>query len=157
MKEFNYKICTECGSKMLPHTMSKIFQVNGKEIEIKGIEGYQCQECGEEVFAAKEIRMIDKLIRAIDDKPAMDILNLDETAEYLRVSNQTVYNMIRAGKIRAFKVGREWRFLRADIMSYLDSTSNESTLSMAAKGGSIDKNDLDIISKEIAKRKTNDE
>lgn len=157
MQEINYKICTECGSKMLPHTMSKIFQVNRKEIEIKGIEGYQCKNCGEEVFAAKEMRMIDRLIRAIDDKPTVDILNLDETAEYLRVSNQTIYNMIRDGRIKAYKVGREWRFLRADIMSYLDSASNESTLSMAAKGGSIDKNDLDIISKEIAKRKTNDE
>ena len=111
----------------------------------------------EEVFTAKEIRMIDRLIRAIDDRPVLDILNLDETAEYLRVSNQTVYNMIRDGRIRAYKVGREWRFLRADIMAYLDSTANESVLSMAAKGGSIDKHDLDIINKEIAKRKTNDE
>ena len=101
--------------------------------------------------------MIDRLIRAIDDRPVLDILNLDETAEYLRVSNQTVYNMIRDGRIRAYKVGREWRFLRADIMAYLDSTANESVLSMAAKGGSIDKHDLDIINKEIAKRKTNDE
>lgn len=157
MKELNYKICSECGGKMLPHTMSKIFQVNGKEIEIKGIEGYQCKDCGEEVFTAKEIRMIDRLIRAIDDRPVLDILNLDETAEYLRVSNQTVYNMIRDGRIRAYKVGQEWRFLRADIMAYLDSTANESVLSMAAKGGSIDKHDLDIINKEIAKRKTNDE
>ena len=65
--------------------------------------------------------------------------------------------MIRDGRIRAYKVGREWRFLRADIMAYLDSTANESVLSMAAKGGSIDKHDLDIINKEIAKRKTNDE
>lgn len=157
MKELNYKICSECGGKMLPHTMSKIFQVNRKEIEIKGIEGYQCKDCGEEVFTAKEIRMIDRLIRAIDDRPTLDILNLDETAEYLRVSNQTVYNMIRDGRIRAYKVGREWRFLRAEIMAYLDSTANESVLSMAAKGGSIDKHDLDIINKEIAKRKTNDE
>lgn len=157
MKELNYKICSECGGQMLPHTMSRTFQVKGKEIEIKGLEGYQCKDCGEEVFTAKEIRMIDKLIRAIDDRPALDILNLDETAEYLRVSNQTVYNMIRAGKIKAYKVGREWRFLRADIMAYLNSSSNESVLSMAAKGGSIDKHDLDIISKEIVKRKTNDE
>lgn len=155
--DLNYKVCTECGGKMFPHIMSKKFQVSGKEIEIKGIEGYKCEDCEEEVFVAKEVRMIDKLIRAIDDKPAMDILNLDEIAEYLRVSNQTVYNMIRAGRIRAYKVGREWRFLRADIMAYLDSTSNESVLSMAAKGGSIDKHDLDIISEEITKRKTNDE
>lgn len=153
----SYKVCTECGGEMLPHTMSQIFRVHGKEIEIKGIEGYQCKDCGEEVFAAEEIRMIDKLIHAIDDEPEMDMLNLEETAEYLRVSNQTVYNMIRDGRIKAYKVGREWRFLRADIMAYFDSTSNESLLSMAAKGGSVDKHDLAIISDEVAKRKPKNE
>lgn len=153
----NYKICTECGGKMLPQTMSKTFQVHGKEIEIKGIAGYRCEECGEDAFALEEIRMIDRLIHAIDDKPMVDILNLEETAEYLRVSNQTIYNMIRDGRIKAYKVGREWRFLRADIMAYLDSSSSASLLSMAAKGGNIDKHDLDLINEEVTKRKSDNE
>ena len=64
----------------------------------------------------------------------VDILNLDETADYLRVSNQTVYNMIKDGRIKVYKVGREWKFLRADIMAYLESASSDRLLSMAAKG-----------------------
>lgn len=54
-----------------------------------------------------------------------DILSLKETAEYLRVTTQTVYNMIKKGRIKTCKVGREWRFFRSDIMAYLESSSNQ--------------------------------
>lgn len=155
MKELNYKICDQCSGKMLPQTISKVFRTKGKELEIRGIKAYCCEDCGEIVFGSKELRMIDKLIYAMNDKPIYDILNLDETAEYLRVSNQTVYNMIRDGRIKAYKIGREWRFLRADIMAYLDSASSDNLLAMAAKGGDSDKHDLDIIAREIEKRKSN--
>lgn len=80
----------------------------------------------------------------------VDVLNLEETADFLRVSNQTVYNMIRDGRIKAHKVGREWRFFRSDIAAYVNQTSN---LAMAAKGGSMDKSDLCTIQAEIDKRK----
>lgn len=133
--------------------MSRTFKFDGKEIEIKGIHGYRCENCGNEVYEAKEIRMIDKIIRAMSDKPAVDILNLNETADYLRVSNQTVYNMIKDGRIKAYKVGREWKFLRSDIMAYLESTSSDRILSMAAKGGGADKNDMETILHELQKKK----
>ena len=83
MKELTFKVCDHCHGKMLPQTMSQTFRFNGKEIEIKGIQGYRCESCGNEVYEAKEIRMIDKIIRAMNDKPAVDILNLDETADHL--------------------------------------------------------------------------
>ena len=110
MEELTFKVCDHCHGKMLPQTMSRTFKFDGKEIEIKGIHGYRCENCGNEVYEAKEIRMIDKIIRAMSDKPAVDILNLNETADYLRVSNQTVYNMIKDGRIKAYKVGSEWKF-----------------------------------------------
>lgn len=153
MEELTFKVCDHCHGKMLPQTMSRTFQFDGKEIEIKGIHGYRCENCGNEVYEAKEIRMIDKIIRAMSDKPAVDILNLNETADYLRVSNQTVYNMIKDGRIKAYKVGREWKFLRSDIMAYLESTSSDRILSMAAKGGGADKNDMETILHELQKRK----
>lgn len=154
MKELTYKICNQCGGKMFPQVLSRTFKANGKEIELRGIEGFKCDCCNEEVYSAKEFRMIDKLVHALEDKPAVDVLNLDETAEYLRVSNQTVYNMIRDKRIKAYKIGREWRFLRADIMAYLESASSVNVLSMAAKGGGTDKHDLDIIKQELEKRKS---
>lgn len=153
MEELTFKVCDHCHGKMLPQTMSRTFQFDGKEIEIKGIHGYRCENCGNEVYEAKEIRMIDKIIRAMSDKPAVDILNLNETADYLRVSNQTVYNMIKDGRIKAYKVGREWKFLRSDIMAYLESTSSDRILSMAAKGGGADKNDMETILHELQNKK----
>lgn len=152
----NYKICHECGSRMEPCAISRTFRFHGKEIELKGIEAYQCTNCGEQVYADKEVDMIEKLMAALSEKqsPAIDVLNLEETAEYLRVSNQTVYNMIKDGRIKAYKVGREWRFLRQDIAAYMNSSSNTDFMSMAAKGGKINTEDLTIIKKEIEKRKS---
>lgn len=42
-------------------------------------------------------------------------MTVDEVAKLLRVSRQTIYNMIRAGKIPHFRVGNKVRFPRADI------------------------------------------
>ena len=68
-----------------------------------------------------------------------DILNLNETADYLRVSKQTVYNMIKDGRIKAYKVGREWRFFRSNIMEYLESTSRNRILSTKDEEANKDK------------------
>lgn len=68
-----------------------------------------------------------------------DILTLKETAEYLRVSGQTVYNMIKDRRIKAYKVGREWRFFRSDIMKYLESTSGNRILSTKDEEANKDK------------------
>lgn len=155
MEGTNYKICHECGSKMELCTISKTFRYRGKEVELKGIEAYQCPECGERVYTDKEVAMIESLMQALNEKPTptIDILNLEETAAYLRVSNQTVYNMIKDGRIKAYKVGREWRFLRQDIAAYMNSMRNADFMSMAAKGGEIDAHDLKIIKAEVEKRK----
>lgn len=68
-----------------------------------------------------------------------DILKLNETADYLRVSKQTVYNMIKDGRIKAYKVGREWKILRSDIVAYLESVSSNRILDMATKNVDTDK------------------
>ncbi|MDO4515176.1 MAG: helix-turn-helix domain-containing protein [Lachnospiraceae bacterium] len=155
MKGKGQKICHECGGVMVPCTTSKTLRYLGKEIEIKGLEGYQCTDCGERVFSSQEVKMIENLMKALSEiqVPKVDVLNLEETAEYLRVSNQTVYNMIRDGRIKAYKVGREWRFLHSDILAYMNSSANTDTPLMAAKGGTISKEDFDIIQKEIDRRK----
>jgi excisionase family DNA binding protein/YgiT-type zinc finger domain-containing protein len=128
-------------------TSSATFRFQGKEIELKGLETYICPNCGERIYTAQEAQMIEKLMIALNkiEVPKIDVLNLEETARYLRVSNQTVYNMIRDGRIKAYKVGREWRFLRTDILTYMNESSNQDYLAMAAKGGTISSNDLAAI------------
>ena len=68
-----------------------------------------------------------------------DILTLKETAQYLRVTKQTVYNMIKKGRIKAHKVGREWKFFMSDIMAYLELTSSNRILSTKDEEANKDK------------------
>lgn len=152
----DYKVCEECGGKMLPATIDQEFHFNGKTIVLKGLNAYKCEDCDEVVFEKEEVKMIERLVQAFDTKPAVEVLNLEETAGFLRVSNQTVYNMIREGRIRAYKAGREWRFLKQDILAYMDNSSNETSLKIAAKGGQITEHDLEIIRDEIERHKNND-
>lgn len=44
-----------------------------------------------------------------------------EVAEFLNVSNQTVYNLIKAKEIPAFKIGNAVRILSADLDTYIDN------------------------------------
>jgi excisionase family DNA binding protein len=48
-------------------------------------------------------------------------LTTEEVLEYLHVNLRTVYRLIKAGKIPAVRVGRQWRFRKRDIDSWLDS------------------------------------
>jgi len=54
--------------------------------------------------------------RADDDV----FLTTEEVLEYLQVNLRTVYRLIKAGKIPAVRVGRQWRFRKRDIDQWLD-------------------------------------
>jgi two-component system cell cycle response regulator CpdR len=47
-------------------------------------------------------------------------LTTEEVLDYLQVNLRTVYRLIKAGKIPAVRVGRQWRFKRADLDAWLD-------------------------------------
>ena len=47
-------------------------------------------------------------------------LTTDEVLEYLQVNRRTVYRLIKAGKIPAVRVGRQWRFRKTDIDAWLE-------------------------------------
>ncbi len=48
-------------------------------------------------------------------------LTTEEVLDYLQVNLRTVYRLIKAGKIPAVRVGRQWRFKRADLDAWLES------------------------------------
>lgn len=52
-----------------------------------------------------------------------DILTIDQTAQILKVSSRTIYNLVSEeripGKIFAKKVGRSWRIVRREIDTFL--------------------------------------
>jgi excisionase family DNA binding protein/YgiT-type zinc finger domain-containing protein len=95
------------------------------KVTVNGVSAYVCPQCGEMVLDGKDALMLQKLSKSLEDtkveeKP--DVLNLTEVADLLRVSNQTIYNMIRDGRIKAVKFGREWRFNRKDIDAYISGS-----------------------------------
>ena len=52
-----------------------------------------------------------------------EILTIREVAEYLKVTERTIYRLAAAKKIPAFKVGGTWRFSRADIDIWIKQQS----------------------------------
>ena len=56
--------------------------------------------------------------------PKTDILMIKDVAEYLKVTERTIYRLAAAKKIPAFKVGGSWRFSRADIDRWIQQQSS---------------------------------
>jgi excisionase family DNA binding protein len=48
-----------------------------------------------------------------------EILNLNELQEYLRTRKVTAIELLKEGKIKAKKVGGEWRILKSEVDRYL--------------------------------------
>jgi excisionase family DNA binding protein len=46
-------------------------------------------------------------------------LTTEEVLDYLHVNVRTIYRLIRAGKIPAVRIGRQWRFRRKDLDVWL--------------------------------------
>ena len=47
------------------------------------------------------------------------LLTVGEVATLMRVSNMTVYRMIKAGQLGAIRVGKNYRIRRSDVERYL--------------------------------------
>ena len=48
------------------------------------------------------------------------LLTVGEVAAIMRVSNMTVYRLIKAGQLSAIRVGKNYRLRRADVERYLN-------------------------------------
>jgi excisionase family DNA binding protein len=48
-------------------------------------------------------------------------LTTAEVLEYLQVNLRTVYRLLKANKLPAVRVGRQWRFRKADVDAWLES------------------------------------
>ena len=48
-------------------------------------------------------------------------LTVQEVADQMRVSSMTVYRLIKAGDLPAFRVGRSFRVSELDVDTYLES------------------------------------
>lgn len=55
------------------------------------------------------------------------IMTVKEVAEYLRVDSSTLYRLVRKGKIPAFKLGSDYRFIRDKIDQWIDEEMGPTT------------------------------
>jgi len=60
------------------------------------------------------------MAKSSDRRGARELLTLVELAAYLKIAERTAYGWVKEGKVPGFKVGKAWRFDRADIDLWLD-------------------------------------
>lgn len=53
------------------------------------------------------------------------ILTIKEIADYLKVTERTIYRLAAAKQMPAFKIGGSWRFSRQDIDGWIKQQSAE--------------------------------
>lgn len=54
-----------------------------------------------------------------------EILTIKDVAEYLKVTERTIYRLAAAKKMPAFKVGGIWRFRMTDIDDWIAAQSKK--------------------------------
>jgi excisionase family DNA binding protein len=52
-------------------------------------------------------------------EPKSEIMTAEETCRYLKITQRTLYRYLRSRKIPAFKLGKEWRFVRSDLEQWI--------------------------------------
>ena len=64
------------------------------------------------------------LAKTMPPSPADNaIMTIGEVADYLKVTERTIYRLAGAKQIPAFKVGGSWRFSKADIDGWISRQS----------------------------------
>lgn len=56
----------------------------------------------------------------------MEVLTIQETAEYLKVPASQVYTLVRQKDFPAFRVGKHWRIVKAKLDEWLLKQIDES-------------------------------
>lgn len=51
--------------------------------------------------------------------PSQELLSLEEAAEFLCVSKSTMYRLLDLRKLAGMKAGKQWRFRRDDLLTYM--------------------------------------
>jgi len=55
------------------------------------------------------------------------LLTLQETADLLKLSEATLRGLIKAGDVRAIRIGREWRIAVRDLEEFLNAHANRAS------------------------------
>jgi excisionase family DNA binding protein len=56
-----------------------------------------------------------------------EVLTTAETCRYLKVAPRTLYRYIQEKRVPAFKLGKDWRFVKSELDMWLRRKSREYT------------------------------
>lgn len=51
---------------------------------------------------------------------AIRVYTLDEVAEVLKITRRTLYTYVKEGKLKAVKIGREWRVSENALQAFIE-------------------------------------
>ena len=57
-----------------------------------------------------------------------EVLTTAETCRYLKVAPRTLYRYIKDKRVPAFKLGKDWRFVKSELDQWLRKKSREQRL-----------------------------
>ena len=59
-------------------------------------------------------------IKRSDRQELAGCLTTEDVLAYLNVTPRTIYRLIRTGDLPAIRIGRQWRFRRADLEAFVN-------------------------------------
>ena len=59
-------------------------------------------------------------------EPCNEILDADQASDLLRVSKTTLYSLSKRGKLPGRRIGREWRFVRSNLLDWISQNTYNS-------------------------------
>jgi len=78
---------------------------------------------------------------------AEDLLTLDDAVQLLGTSRPTLYRWLAQGEIKGLKVGKQWRFRKSDLVSYLE----RDPLAVAAAPEEVVEREIAFLDAELEK------
>ena len=61
--------------------------------------------------------------------PKEEILTIEEAIQFLKVGKTTLYRLARDGKVPARKIGREWRFVKSQLIEWINEKATTNNVS----------------------------
>ena len=55
----------------------------------------------------------------------IEVYTLEEISDLLQVTRRTLYNWIKGGKLKAFKIGKEWRVTKQELEAFTQIGTGE--------------------------------
>jgi excisionase family DNA binding protein len=71
--------------------------------------------------------------RTAPEETAEELLTIDEAARFLDTSKSTIYRILSLDTLKGTKVGKQWRFRKADLTAYLERSPATVTIAVAAQ------------------------